>query len=137
LCHCKHLCLPSKAAILIIFWTAAVGIVYNSVVLVAVVIIDTKPLSSQTDISISANDCLPYAILAFAIVSMFYPLSGYIADHDVCCGRLKSVTTGLCLIFTFMLLLCLVEILVLIKPYSIVTFHEYSMTAHHAEGIIA
>jgi hypothetical protein len=87
-----------------------------------VAIIDTKLLSPDT-VSISANDCLPYAVLAF--VSMFYPLSGFIAD--VRCGRLKSVTIGLCLIFTFMLLLCLVEILVLIKPHSI-TFHETSMT---------
>jgi peptide/histidine transporter 3/4 len=100
---------------------------------VTVVIIDTNPLSK--DISISANDCIPYAILAF--VSMFYPLSGFIAD--VRCGRLKSVTIGLCLIFTFKLLLCLVEISMLIKSYSIITFHEYSIffTVHFAEGIIA
>ena len=65
---------------------------------------------------------------------MFYPLSGYIAD--VHCGRLKSVTTGLCLIFIFMLLLCFVEISVIVKPHSI-TFHEYSMRVHHTKGIIA
>ena len=106
------------------------GIVHNSVLLVTVAIIDTRPLSP--DISISANECLPYVILAF--ISMFYPLSGYIAD--VRCGRLKSVTTGLCLIFTFTLLLWLVEISMIVKPYSI-TFHEYSMRVHHTEGIIA
>ena len=67
--HCKHFCFPSKAAILVIFWTAAVGIVHNSVLLMTVAVTDAKSLSP--DISISAN-CLPYAILAF--ISMFYPL---------------------------------------------------------------
>ena len=129
---CKHFCLPSKAAILVIFWTAAVGIVHNSVLLVTVAVTDAKPLSP--DISITANYCLPYAILAF--ISMFYPLSGYIAD--VRCGRLKSVTTGLCLIFSFIVLLCLIEISVIAKPHSI-TFHEYSVRVHHtdSEKIIA
>ena len=129
---CKDFCLPSKAAILVIFWTAAVGIVHNSVLLVTVAVTDAKPLSP--DISISANYCLTYAILAF--ISMFYPLSGYIAD--VRCGRLKSVTTGLCLIFSFIVLLCLIEISMIAKPHSI-TFHEYSVRVHHtdSEKIIA
>ena len=131
---CKHFCLPSKAAILVIFWTAAVGIVYNSVLLVTVAVTDIEPLSP--DISISANYCLPYAILAF--ISMLYPLSGYIAD--VHCGRLKSVTTGLGLIFSFIALLCLIEISMIakLKPHSI-TFHEYTVRVHHthSEKIIA
>ena len=91
-CACKHLCLPSKAAILMIFWTAVVGVVHNLVLILAFVLVDTRPLSPG--ISISANDYLLYAILAF--VSMLYPLSGFIAD--VCCGRFKAVLTGLCLI---------------------------------------
>ena len=128
--QCKHLCLPSKAAVLILFWTAVVGTVYNVVLILAAVIADTWSLSP--DISISANYYLPYAILAF--VSMLYPLSGFVAD--VYCGRLKAVLTGLCLIFTFILLLCLVEILVLIKPHSL-GFYEYSVTVHYTEGIMA
>ena len=132
--HCKHFCFPSKAAILVIFWTAAVGIVHNSVLLATVAVTSTDAKSLSPDISISANYCLPYAILAF--ISMFYPLSGYIAD--VHCGRLKSVTTGLCLIFSFIALLCLIEISVIAKPHSI-TFHEYSVRVHHtdSEKIIA
>ena len=78
-CSCKHLCLPSKAAILIILWTAAVGAVYNFVLLVAVVLMIAI---IHPDISITLNDYVPYAILA--IVSMLYPLSGFIAD--VYCG---------------------------------------------------
>ena len=63
-CPCKHFCLPSKAAILIILWTAAVGAVYNFVLLVAVVIMVTTN-TLRPDISITVNDYLPYAILAF------------------------------------------------------------------------
>ena len=65
---------------------------------------------------------------------MLYPLSEFIAD--VCCGRLKAVLTGLCLIFAFILLMCLVEIIVLIKPHSL-AFYEYSMKVHYTEGVIA
>ena len=76
-----------------IFWTAAVGAIYNLVLILAVALVDTRPLSP--DISISANDCLPYAILAF--VTMLYPLSGFIAD--VYYGRLKVVVISLSFIY--------------------------------------
>ena len=124
-CSCKHLCLPSKAAILIIFWTAVVGAVYNLVLLLAVVGVDTNPLFSY-DISISANECLPYVILAF--ISLFYPLSGFITD--VCCGRLKVVAVSLCFILTFVLLICFSTIVVLTgRSHSLTSdmifkFHE-------------
>ena len=124
-CSCKHLCLPSKPAILIIFWTAVVGAVYNLVLLLAVVIVDTNPLFSY-DISTSANECLPYVTLAF--ISLFYPLSGFIAD--VCCGRLKVVAVSLCFILTFVLLSCFSTIVVLtgsshsLSSDMIFKFHE-------------
>ena len=131
-CSCKHLCIPSKAAILMIFWAAVVGAVYNSVILVTVVIVDTKPLAPN--ISISANDCLPYAILA--LVTMFYPLSGFIAD--VCCGRFKTVVIGLCFILAFVILMCLVEIVMLATKLHIhiLSNDNYSMIFHQAEGNI-
>ena len=46
-CSCKHFCLPSKAAILMIFWTAAVGAVYNLVLVLAVTLVDTNPISPE------------------------------------------------------------------------------------------
>ena len=71
---CKHFCLPSKAAILIILWTAAVGAVYNLVLLVvAGIMVAANPL--YPDSSIILNDYFPYAILAF--VTMLYPLNLY------------------------------------------------------------
>ena len=124
-CSCKHLCLPSKAAILMIFWTAAVGMVYNLVLLLAVALVYTRPLSISSNISLSINDYLPYAILAF--VSMLYPLSGFIAD--VCCGRLKVFVTGLCFILTFVLLVCLSEIILLVgKSHSLTTYTIFHQT---------
>ena len=91
----KHLCLPSKAAILILLWTAIVGALYNVLMgFAAVEEIDGSRINSR----ISIYEPLPYAILAF--IMMLYPLSGFIAD--VCCGRLKTVVISL-----IILLLCL------------------------------
>ena len=113
-----------------IFWAAAVGAVYNSVLLVTAVLIDTKSLSPE--ISISANVCLPYAILA--LVTMFYPLSGFIAD--VCCGRLKMVVIGLWFILAFILLIFLAEIIALTTKLHLLTYYNYPMMFHQAEGLI-
>ena len=75
----KHLCLPSKAAILILLWTIIVGALYYNFVGISAVLV----LSNSTPNTIlSQYEPLPYAILAIAM--MFYPLSGFIAD--VYCG---------------------------------------------------
>ena len=105
-CSCirKHLCLPSKAAILIILWTAAVGAVYNFVLLMAIVfIIAIVP----PDVNITLNEYVPYAILA--IISMLYPLSGFIAD--VYYGRLRVAVISLCFILGILLFICFTEII--------------------------
>ena len=121
---CKLLCLPSKAAMLLLFWTAAVGTMYNLVLFLAVMFVDIHPLSP--DISISANDCLPYAILAF--VSMFYPLSGFIAD--VCCGRLKIIVISMSFILAFVSLVCLAATVIFVKKLTLQNFFQQT------EGII-
>ena len=101
----KHLCLPSKAAILILLWTATVGAIFNIFVgMAAVFQIDRTRIHS----SISVYEPLPYAILA--LVMMFYPLSGFIAD--VCCGRLKIAVVGLVLLLSCLIML-LIGILIL------------------------
>ena len=92
----KHLCLPSKAAILILLWTAIVGVTYHNLVgFSAVVILGIQ----QPNTTLSVYEPLPYAILA--LVMMFYPLSGFIVD--VCCGRLKVVIISLICILSFLL----------------------------------
>ena len=123
---CKHLCLPSNTAILMIFWTVAVGTTNNLVLLLTAMLVDTRPLSP--DVRMIAY-LMPYCM---ALVTMLYPLSGFIAD--VCCGRLKVVVINLCFILTFILLLCFTEIVVLVsKPHSINTY----MIFHQTVGITA
>ena len=89
----RYLCLPSKAAILVLFWTAVVGAIYQVMMSTAVLVLD----NSYTDITI--RDLLPYALLA--ILMMFYPLSGFIAD--IFCGRFKTIMFSL-LMFVLSLL---------------------------------
>ena len=96
----KHLCLPSKAAILILLWTAIVGALYNMFMgFAAVEEIDRSRINSR----ISIYEPLPYAIIAF--IMMLYPLSGFIAD--VCCGRLITIVISLIVLF-----LCLIILLI-------------------------
>ena len=84
----KDLCLPSKAAILIVLWTIIVGATYHNIMGFSVLLVVSI---SPPNTILSEYEPLPYPLLA--IVTMFYPLSGFIAD--VCCGRLKSVVVSL------------------------------------------
>ena len=94
----KHLCLPSKAAILILLWTVIVGVTYHNLVgFSAVAVLGIQ----QPNTIFSMYEPLPYAILA--LVMMFYPLSGFIAD--VCCGRLKAVIISLICILSFFIIM--------------------------------
>ena len=128
-CSCKHLFLPSKAATLILFWTAVVGAAYYTVLVATVALIDSKPLSST--ISIPVNDTIPLAILAIAM--MLYPLCGFVAD--VRFGRLKVVVISLCFILMFAILVCFVEILVFATKLHTISYHDYSLI-FRPEGII-
>ena len=71
-------------------------------------------INTQPNTTLSQYEPLLYAILA--IVMMFYPLSGFIAD--VCCGRLKIVVISLvCLSICWILLLLVIGLMI-----SIVVF---------------
>ena len=114
----KHLCLPSKAAILILLWTAIVGALYY-IIMGSAAAIEIHVERSRTNSSISIYEPLLYAILAF--VMMLYPLSGFIAD--VCCGRLKTVVISL-----IILLLCLTISftgMVIGESTTFTNFHRY------------
>ena len=112
-------CIPSKAAILIILWTAIVGTMYYFALSVAAVSIFTNPL---TNTSVSVYTSLLYAILAIAM--MFYPLSGFLAD--VCYGRFKVVRISLCILLLCAFFVCFIEAILIIslKLYSI-DYTEY------------
>ena len=118
ICRCppsKNLCLPSKAAILIITWTAVVGLMYYSC-FAALISITISPKSNA---SLSEYHTLVYALLA--LIMMFYPLSGFIAD--VCCGRLMTVVVSLILLLIFII------------SSSLELIVDHTMTSHHLSSI--
>ena len=118
----KHLCLSSKAAILIILWAAVVGTAYTwSKDIVAVSILGSR-YAHITDIAIL--DSIPY--VALTITMTFYPLSGFIAD--VCCGRFKTAIISLSLMllsFMFLGIACVIAF------YAIVSNVRFQMGLHH------
>ena len=126
---CHHFCLPSKAAILVLFWTAVVGSIYYYVIIVTVALIDWNSVSSSERAPI--NDFVILGTLA--IVTMFYPVSGLVAD--VCCGRLRTVGVSLLLLLVFSLLACVVEILLFTNNSYSDIFSEPQL--FKPEGIIA
>ena len=122
----KHLCLPSKAAILILLWTAIVGAIYYIFMDLAVF---AEIYTAKYGTSFSVYDSLIYAILA--LVMMFYPLSGFLAD--VCCGRLKIAIISLVI-----LLVCLVVVLIEIFLGNTITEHShFDQIIKHNKGTFA
>ena len=110
----KHLCLPSKAAILILLWTAIVGAMYHYLVGLSAILV---MCIQQPNTTLSQYEPLPYALLA--LVMMLYPLSGFIAD--VCCGRLKIVVISLIsLLICGVLLLLGLTVLVTVRQARII-----------------
>ena len=65
----KYLCLPSKAAILILLWTVIVGALYYNFVGISAALVLSNPTPNTI---LSQYEPLPYTILA--IVMMLYPL---------------------------------------------------------------
>lgn len=102
----KFLCLPSKGAVLILFWTLIVGTVYQFIT--AGSILGTYSITSYLKVNHS-NDHSNWEAhfevgtffiirIIFCLVSFLYPLSGYIAD--ICIGRYRMV------LYSLLFLLC-------------------------------
>ena len=119
----KHFCLPSKAAILILLWTIIVGAMYHYLVGLSAILVMSVP---QPNTILSVYEPLPYAILA--IVMMFYPLSGFIAD--VCCGRMKTVVISL-----ISLLICWVLFLLGLSVSVTIKQSRVLLAIRHNQGI--
>jgi peptide/histidine transporter 3/4 len=95
----RHLCLPSKAAVLILFWSAIVGTAYtlanDATVAIGIVLANDK--GHKLD-NVVVNVLIPYVCLA--LVMLLYPLSGFMAD--IWCGRYKAVIVSMfILMFSF------------------------------------
>ena len=119
----KHLCLPSKAAILILFWTVIAGLIYHATLDFTAVLI---AVNTRNYTGILTYDILSYATLA--LVMIFYPLSGFIAD--VGCGRLKTVKISIIVLLIFVVLVTItVMVLKTMQHYDVYFFT-------HNQGII-
>ena len=90
---CSRACLQHKAIVLILVWTMIVGeLLALQQIAIGTFIEDYVPIGKHLFVnSVSSPLAFVYAILA--VIAMFYPLSGFIAD--VCCGRFKTVMIGL------------------------------------------
>ena len=84
----KGLCLPSKAAVLILVWMLVVSAIYSTIQdgTLAAISINRKTATQNSDLLLT--------YLVFVLMSMLYPFAGFIAD--VCCGRYKTVIVSLC-----------------------------------------
>ena len=121
LCQLRYLCLPSKAAILILLWTAAVGAVATTVIVAVVLAVDSTSLYNVE--SVSLYDSLVYA--SSAVLLMFYPVSGFIAD--VCCGRFKMVMIGLFSLLTFLLVVSIIPLLLFLHKIGVLHLDPSNM----------
>ena len=128
---CKVLCLPSKAAILIIVWTATIGILYNFLLVIAVAV---TYANTQAGINVSMFDSLTYAILA--LIMTFYPLSGFIAD--VYCGRLRTVFISMCLLFCYVILTYLMWLIIILclPDYDLIKYKGISSLVTSFPGVM-
>ena len=105
-CNCmnsllsKYTCKLSKAAIVIIFINIFVSAVYATIINTAVE--GGYLYDGMTEASVNL-----YSFVA--IIGLFYPVSGFLAD--VYCGRYRVIFAGLCLMFGACLIFALVVML--------------------------
>ena len=122
---CRQVYLQHKAVVLILVWTMIVGeLLAFEQLLIGGFIENYVPLnfsskgSSQFANSVSSPLAFFYAILA--VIAMFYPLGGFLAD--VYCGRFKMVMIGLgFLVFSFS---TLIVILIWLGTITILDHHN-------------
>ena len=128
----RRFCLPSKAAILMLFWTAIVGIIYYTVIGITATVVDYN--SGSLKYSRPSGVILVYAFLAF--IAMTYPLSGLIAD--VYCGRLKTVGISLFFLLAFTVILCVLEIFdsVYISKLHALPYYSFKEYDHNKKIVI-
>ena len=111
----RQLWLPSKAAVLILFWTAVIGAITKATENAALHILDEKNFNKQAN----DNFGILMVYLVFVLVYFLYPLAGFLAD--VYYGRYKIVTISLCLLLFGNGCFCVTSILiftrVVTEPY--------------------
>ena len=95
-CTCstpRRLCQQYKAILLILTWTVIVGELLTLQQIMIGIFIDNYVPIGNNHFANSVSSPLAFASAILAVIAMFYPLSGFLAD--VCCGRFKTVMVGL------------------------------------------
>ena len=94
-CLPRRLCLPSKAAVLILFWTLVVSTIYTTIQKDTVTIVIRlreieHPAMQKFDLLVM--------YLVFAVISLLYPLAGFLADvqYMVATGQSLPACTCYC-----------------------------------------
>ena len=105
-CLSNHLCLPSKAAILLILWIAWIGTIQTLITAGVEEYTMTAPHSYEEKISIIVS--VLYAF--FAVMMIIYPVSGFIADF--CCGRYKIIMISVNILTAATVLFCPIALLI-------------------------
>ena len=105
-CLTNHLCLPSKAAILLILWIAWIGTLQTLITTAVAEYSLTAPHNHKENIS--EITVMVYAFLA--VVMIIYLVSGFIADF--CCGRYKIVMISISILTVATLLVCPTALLI-------------------------
>ena len=129
-CKLKYFCLSSKAAILIVLWTAVIGTAYTFIKDVVALLIVTSPYAHTVDVAIL--DVIPYA--ALTILMTLYPLSGFFAD--VYCGRFKIALISLTLKLISFVFLSTASFIAFQMVLSNTKFSFHLYDSQFAEGII-
>ena len=100
-CRPAHnLCIPSKAAVLIILWTIVITTAFAALICFLTINFYTIPHIYSVKV---LDGSVTYVMVA--ALMMFYPLSGFIAD--VCCGRFKTIIISQTLTTISFILVCI------------------------------
>ena len=119
-CPARHLCLPSKATILIILWTAVVGAIY--IIFLSAMVVAVSGVKQSANSAFVVFDSIPFTIIA--VVMMFYPLGGFMAD--ICLGRFRVILISLVCILLSLTVVCVI--------YSTASISHYGTASAFIKG---
>lgn len=123
-CWSRSLCIPSKAVLLIILWTVVNTTAFATFMSILSVHFFTVP---HVYFVPAIYGFIPY--ITVALLMIFYPLSGFIAD--ICCGRFKTIIISQTLTTLSLVLTCAATIVLRSKTAN--DIHTY----FQGQGIIA
>ena len=108
----KDICLPSKAAVLLVCLAVVIGALHA--VFTCIFVASAVYFVGGMYINQSAAICLSYLVMAMAV--FVYPVSGFIADVKY--GRYRVLRCSMCLITISLVFMLGATAVVLVDPYS-------------------